>query len=104
MPVSSTPGPRESRRSRPYAWPAPGPSRSAVYEPESHGILLFLYKGVARAPLGRGEERRARRAPRSTSSTKPGAEVGGQTFRESGRVIKSARGFVGGPPGRPTNA
>ena len=100
MLVSSTPGPRESRRR--YAWPAPGPSRSAVYE--SHGILLFLYKGVARAPLGRGEERRARRAPRSASSTKPGAEVGGQTFRESGRVIRSARGFVGGPPGRTTNA
>ena len=102
MPVSSTPGPRESRRSRRYAWPAPGPSRSAVYE--SHGILRFLYRGVARAPLGRGEERRARRAPRSTSSTKPGAEVGGQTVRESGRVIKSARGFVEGPPGRTTSA
>ena len=28
MPVSSMPGPRESRRSRPYAWPAPGPFRS----------------------------------------------------------------------------
>ena len=34
----------------------------------------------------------------------PGAEVGGQTFRESGRVIRSARGSVEGPPGRATNA
>ena len=35
-------------------------------------LLDFLYKGW-------GEERRARRAPRSTAKTKPGAEVGGQT-------------------------
>ena len=37
-------------------------------------FLVFLYK------VGRGEERRARRAPRSTAKTKPGAEVGGQSF------------------------
>ena len=102
MPVLSTPGPRESRHSRPLrlAGSRPFPlSRLRVAWYSS-----FLYKGSLEHRSGRGEERRARRAPRSTSSTKPGAEVGGQTFRESGRVIKSARGFVEGPPGRATDA
>ena len=49
---------------------------------EAHGVL----PGVDEDPPG----------------IEPGAEVGGQTFRESGRVIKSARGFVEGPPGRAT--
>ena len=64
MPVSSTPGPRESRHSRPYAWPTPGrlPALPAQTSTSRMVFFFFYTEGCPNSARAGGEERRARRA------------------------------------------
>ena len=62
MPVLSTPGPRESRRSRPYAWPAPGPFRSTGSRANPM-VFFFFIQGVPSTARAGGRASGAPRAP-----------------------------------------